>query len=65
VRFEGGYANDVPQGQGVIRIGGVVLSGDWNKGCLAQAGKVVAIGVPRTSCGPAGPTTRQDKVADR
>lgn len=63
VRFEGNYADDVPQGQGVVRIDGVVLSGDWSKGCLAKAGKVVAIGVPRSSCPPA--TGRRDKVADR
>ena len=62
VRFEGSYANDVPQGQGVIRIEDVVLSGEWNKGCLAKAGKVVAIGVPRTSCGSA---VRREKIADR
>lgn len=62
VRFEGSYANDLPQGPGVIRIDGVVLSGEWNKGCLAGGGKVVAVGVPRSSCGPA---TRREKVADR
>jgi hypothetical protein len=64
VSFEGTYANDVPQGRGTLRIGDVVLSGDWNRGCLAAAdGKTAAIGVPRVSCGPAtGPTP---KVADR
>ena len=62
VRFEGSYANDLPQGQGVIRIDDVVLSGEWNKGCLARGDKVVAIGVPRTSCRPAA---KRDKVADR
>ena len=47
VSFEGSYANDVPQGRGTLRIDDVVLSGEWSKGCLATAGKVVAIGVPR------------------
>lgn len=63
VRFEGSYADDVPQGQGVVHIDGVVLSGEWNKGCLASAGKVVAIGVPRASCAPAGKPA--PRVADR
>ena len=60
--FEGSYANDVPQGRGTLRIDDVVLSGEWSKGCLATAGKVVAIGVPRSSCGPVGKPT--PKVAD-
>jgi hypothetical protein len=63
VSFEGNYANDAPQGQGTLRIADVVLSGEWNNGCLAKAGKVVAIGVPRASCGPAGKP--RERVADR
>ena len=63
VSFEGSYANDVPQGPGTVRIDDIVLSGEWNKGCLAAGGKVVAIGVPRGSCGPAGKVA--PKVADR
>jgi hypothetical protein len=54
VRFDGTYANDVPQGYGVAEIEGERLAGEWNKGCLASGDKVVAIGVPRLSCGPAG-----------
>jgi hypothetical protein len=52
VSYEGGYADDVPQGHGTVKIEGVVLTGEWHKGCLADGGKVVAIGVPRASCGP-------------
>jgi len=63
VRFEGSYADDVPQGQGVLRIDDVVMSGEWDKGCLAKGDKVVAIGVPRSSCGPAA--KRRERVADR
>ena len=63
VSFKGSYANDVPQGRGTLRIDDVVLSGEWNKGCLTTAGKTVAIGVPRSSCGPVGKPT--PKVADR
>ncbi len=63
VSFEGSYANDVPQGRGTLRIDDAVLSGEWNKGCLAATGKTVAIGVPRASCGPAAKPT--PKVADR
>lgn len=62
VRFDGNYASDVPQGYGVVRIEGETLAGEWNKGCLSQGGKVVAIGVPRTSCGP---TKRSGKIAQR
>jgi hypothetical protein len=54
VRFDGGYADDVPQGYGVAQIEGETLAGEWSRGCLNAGGKVVAIGVPRTSCGPAG-----------
>jgi hypothetical protein len=63
VSFEGSYANDVPQGRGTVRIDDVVLSGEWNKGCLTTSGKTVAIGVPRASCGPVGKPI--PKVADR
>jgi hypothetical protein len=54
VRFDGSYADDVPQGYGVAQIEGETVAGEWNKGCLSSGGKVVAIGVPRASCGPAG-----------
>jgi hypothetical protein len=63
VRFDGNYANDVPQGYGIARIEGETLAGEWNKGCISAGGKVAAIGVPRTSCGPAG--ARPGKVAER
>ena len=53
----------MPQGQGTLRLDDVVLSGEWSKGCLTTAGKTVAIGVPRASCGPVGKPT--PKVADR
>lgn len=63
VSFEGNYANDLPQGTGTVRIGDVVMSGEWNKGCLSSGGKVVAIGVPRASCeATSKPSAR---VADR
>src|SRR5262245_5193228 len=62
VRFDGTYANDVPQGYGVAEIEGEKLAGEWNKGCFASGGEVVAIGVPRASCGPAG---KPGNVANR
>jgi hypothetical protein len=64
VRFDGNYANDVPQGYGIVRIEGEVLAGEWNKGCISAGEKVVAIGVPRTSCSPDG-EKRSRKVAVR
>ena len=64
VSFKGSYANDVPQGRGTLRIDDTVLSGEWNKGCLATTGKMAAIGVPRASCGPAGKPSRRWRIAE-
>lgn len=49
-RFEGNYADDVPDGYGTVYLAGQTLSGQWHNGCLTVEGRVVAIGVPRTSC---------------
>ena len=49
-RFEGNYADDVPDGYGTLHLGDQTMSGHWHNGCLAVGGRVVAIGVPRTSC---------------
>jgi len=48
--FEGNYADDVPDGFGTLQIAGHTLAGQWHNGCLKVGGRVVAIGVPRTSC---------------
>jgi hypothetical protein len=48
--FEGNYTDDVPNGFGTVHLAGSTLSGEWRKGCLTVAGRVVAIGVPRASC---------------
>jgi hypothetical protein len=63
--FEGHYANGVPNGRGTATLVGETFSGDWKDGCLNKDGRVVAIGVARTSCGdlaaqverPPGPAT--------
>ena len=61
--FQGSYANDVPHGFGTIQLAGETLSGDWRQGCLsAEGGRVVAIGVPRTSCF-AEPAPVKDRLA--
>jgi hypothetical protein len=66
VRFDGTYADDVPQGQGVLKLEGDTFAGEWKGGCfVAPDGRVVAIGVPRTSCGSDGGTARKKKVAGR
>jgi hypothetical protein len=49
-RFEGNYADDVPDGYGTVQLAGLKLSGHWRNGCLTEGGRVVAIGVPRVSC---------------
>ena len=50
VRYEGLYANDVPHGVGTAMLLGETYSGIWKDGCLTKGGRVVAIGVERTSC---------------
>ena len=49
-RFEGNYADNVPDGYGTLQIAGQTLAGNWHNGCLAVGARVVAIGVPRASC---------------
>ena len=48
--FEGIYVNDVPDGQGTAVLAGETFSGQWKAGCFRKGTRVVAIGVPRTSC---------------
>jgi hypothetical protein len=65
-RFEGQFANDLPNGYGTVRLEGETFAGEWRNGCLSERGKVVAIGVPRASCGgrsdPVAPGFRQSMV---
>ena len=49
-RFEGTYANDLPNGFGTVTISGISLSGEWRDGCLKSGDRSVAIGVPRADC---------------
>ncbi|MBX9944577.1 MAG: hypothetical protein K2Y40_10905 [Reyranella sp.] len=49
-RFEGHYADDVPDGYGSLKLAGQTLAGNWHNGCLTVGGQIVAIGVPRISC---------------
>jgi hypothetical protein len=46
----------------VAEIEGETLAGEWNKGCLSSGNKMVAIGVPRSSCGPAA---KRGNIANR
>jgi hypothetical protein len=54
VSYEGLYADDVPHGFGTAMLLGENYSGTWKDGCLATKGRVVAIGVDRSSCGGSG-----------
>jgi len=56
VSYEGLYANDVPNGLGTAVVLGERFSGTWKNGCLASKGRVVAIGVERSSCDGAART---------
>ncbi|MBS0549703.1 MAG: hypothetical protein JSR24_18255 [Proteobacteria bacterium] len=49
-RYQGSYANDVPDGFGTAVVAGETFAGDWKNGCLTKGSHVIAIGVPRTSC---------------
>ena len=49
-RYEGQYEGGLPHGRGTARIAGETFTGNWRQGCFGRAGKVVAIGVPLTSC---------------
>ncbi len=60
-RYEGRYANDVPQGPGTAHIAGEVFSGEWRNGCFKKGSHVVAIGVPRTSCDSGGTSAAADR----
>jgi hypothetical protein len=57
--FEGQYANDVPNGFGTATLVGQTFAGDWKNGCFRKDSRVVAIGVPRTSCGDPSPPIAQ------
>jgi len=49
--FDGFYEGDVPDGPGTAHLAGEVFAGQWHRGCLKLGNRVVAIGVPRKSCG--------------
>ena len=49
--FVGHYSSDVPDGFGTAEIAGEVFAGEWHNGCLRKGERVVAIAVPRRSCG--------------
>ena len=63
VSYEGSYVNDVPDGFGTATLLGETFSGTWKNGCFNKAGRVVAIGVERSSCsGVAMQTGRMGKA---
>lgn len=61
VSYVGLYANDVPNGLGTATVLGESFSGTWKNGCLSKQGRVVAIGVERSSCD--GPARAERKAA--
>jgi hypothetical protein len=62
-RYEGHYANDLPNGLGTATIAGEVFAGEWRNGCLKKGDHVVAIGVPRTSCSDGASATPEKRQA--
>jgi hypothetical protein len=49
-RFEGHYAADLANGPGTITIDGVSYAGTWRRGCLAHKDRLIAVGVPLSTC---------------
>jgi hypothetical protein len=49
-RYIGTYAQNVPHGHGSITLAGETLTGEWQHGCLKAGDRVIAVGVPRSSC---------------
>jgi len=58
--FEVQFANDLPNGYGTVTLEGETFAGDWRAGCLSKRGQVVAIGVPRASCGSKSAASGRD-----
>ena len=49
-RFEGIYADDLPNGRGTVTVDGVSFGGTWHRGCLVLGDRRIAIGVPLGAC---------------
>jgi hypothetical protein len=60
--FDGVYEGGVPDGPGTAHFAGEVFTGQWHGGCLKQGNRVVAIGVPRKSCGESKYRLARDPV---
>jgi hypothetical protein len=63
-RFEGTYADDLPNGPGTVTIDGASFAGTWHGGCLAHSSKRIAIGVPIAACG-GGPLAQSPRSTGR
>ncbi len=51
-RFEGQFRDQIPNGQGTLRVkDGQIYSGQWTNGCFNQGGRQMAYNVSRESCG--------------
>ena len=48
--YEGGWAMGQPNGQGELRLGGQVLRGAWENGCLKVKGRWVSFTRPPEQC---------------
>jgi hypothetical protein len=62
VSYEGHYAGDLPHGAGTATLFGETYAGTWNNGCLTVRGRVVAIGVERSSCGRPARTAQKTSL---
>jgi len=50
LRYEGEFRDGKPNGTGTLRVGGDIVHGNWKDGCLQNAQRRAAIGVPLSAC---------------
>jgi len=50
LRYEGEFRDGKPNGTGTLTVGGDSVQGTWKDGCLQNAQRRAAIGVPLSAC---------------
>jgi hypothetical protein len=50
LRYEGEFRDGKPNGTGTLTVGSDIVHGNWKDGCLQNAQRRAAIGVPLSAC---------------
>ena len=50
LRYEGEFRDGKPNGTGTLTVGNDIVHGNWKDGCLQNAQRRAAIGVPLSAC---------------